>query len=259
MVGPTASGYAELDDIRMYYEIDGRGYPLVLVHGGGSTITTSFGRIIPFLAKKYQVIAVELQAHGRTSDRNKDLSFCQDADDVAAILRELQISKAHFLGFSNGGDSVLQLALRHPEMVDKVAAASPLLQKHGAPAQFWEFMKHGSFEDMPKALKDEYLKITGDPQRLLNVALKCAKRMIEFKDMTDDEIRSIKAPVLLVNGNADVATNDHMLAIAKLIPNCQLAIFPGRHGEYMGEVTTLKPNVENKLPLLPVLEAFLDS
>src|SRR5512133_2523636 len=88
------SGYSEVNGLKMYYEIYGEGKPLVLIHGGGSTIQTTFGRIIPLLAKQRKLIAVELQAHGRTSDRDSEVSFEQDADDVAALLKNLNILKA---------------------------------------------------------------------------------------------------------------------------------------------------------------------
>src|ERR1700733_14941843 len=94
-------GYSEVNGLKMYYEIHGEGKPLVLIHGGGSTIQTSFGNIIPLLAKHRQIVAVELQAHGRTNDRDTDLTFKQDADDVAAVLNDLKIPKADILGFSN--------------------------------------------------------------------------------------------------------------------------------------------------------------
>ena len=79
----TQTGYANVNGIKMYYEIHGEGKPLVLIHGGGSTIQTTFGKVLPLLAGKYKVIAVELQAHGHTSDRNAPETFQQDADDVA--------------------------------------------------------------------------------------------------------------------------------------------------------------------------------
>src|SRR5438046_4873693 len=87
------SGYSAVNGLKMYYEIYGYGKPLVLLHGGGSTIETSFGRLIPLLAKNRQVIGVELQAHGHTNDRNTDLTFVQDAGDVAALLNDLGIAK----------------------------------------------------------------------------------------------------------------------------------------------------------------------
>src|ERR1700733_4723749 len=117
------SGYSEVNGLTMYYEVHGQGRPLVLIHGGGSTIQTSFGRIIPELAKHRQIIAVELQAHGRTNDRNTDLSFEQDADDVAALLVNLNISNADLLGFSNGGQTTIEIALRHPGLINKIIIA----------------------------------------------------------------------------------------------------------------------------------------
>src|SRR5690349_23477977 len=95
--------YAHVNGIKMYYEIHGDGAPLVVLHGGGSTIQTSFGNLIPFLAKRYRVIAVELQNHGRTDYRMETQTFSQDADDVATLLQHLGINKASFFGFSNGG------------------------------------------------------------------------------------------------------------------------------------------------------------
>src|SRR5438045_3607663 len=108
----TQTGYANVNGIKMYYEIHGEGKPLVLIHGGGSTIQTTFGKVLPIFAKKYKVIAVELQAHGHTCDRNAPETFQQDADDVAALLQQINISKASFIGFSNGGSTTLQIAIR---------------------------------------------------------------------------------------------------------------------------------------------------
>src|SRR5215467_1494165 len=99
--------YAAVNGLNLYYEIHGRGRPLVLLHGGGSTIESTFGRILPDLARTHQVIAVELQAHGHTKDIDRPLSFEQDADDVAALLAQLKIEKADIMGFSNGGTTAL--------------------------------------------------------------------------------------------------------------------------------------------------------
>jgi len=115
----------------MYYEIHGEGKPLVLIHGGGSTIQTTFGKVLSLFAKKYKVIAVELQAHGHTGDRDAPETFQQDGDDVAALLQQLNISKASFFGFSNGGTTSLQIAIRHPEVVDKLVIASGAYQREG--------------------------------------------------------------------------------------------------------------------------------
>jgi len=121
----NSTGYAPVNGIKMYYEIYGDGkIPLVLIHGGGSTIESSFGNMIPLLSDYGKLIGVELQAHGRTSDRNGPETFEQDADDVAALLKYLKIDKANFLGFSNGGTTTTQIAIRHPEIVNKIVVVS---------------------------------------------------------------------------------------------------------------------------------------
>jgi pimeloyl-ACP methyl ester carboxylesterase len=236
------SGHQDANGIRMYYEIYGQGFPLVLIHGGGSTIQTTFGRIIPELVRSRKLICVELQAHGRTGDRNAGLSFEQDADDVAALLGRLEISKADIFGFSNGGNTALQIAIRHPEICRKVIGGSVLLKRNGTFPQFWAFMENGTFGQMPQPYKDAFLAVTPDHTKLLTMYQKCADRMIQFQDFSDDQIRSIQAPVLLINGDADVATSAHIVAMSGLIPGCNLAILPGGHGEYMGEITTAGSN-----------------
>ena len=252
------SGFSEVNGIKMYYEIYGQGKPLFLLHGGGSTIQTTFGRVIPLFSKDRQLICVELQAHGRTGDRNTPISFEQDADDVAALLKNLNVHKADIFGFSNGGNTALQVAIRHPEVCNKVVAGSVLLKRNGTFPQFWEFMKNGTFDQMPQQYKDAFIKVNPDSTKLITMYQKCADRVINLKDFTDEQIKSIKAPVLLINGDQDVATAEHIVAMSKLIPNCKLAIIPGGHGAYIGEITTLNPDYKESEFIIPLIEKFLD-
>ncbi len=258
METPSKEGYANVNGIKMYYEIYGQGKPLVLIHGGGSTIQTTFGSIIPLLSQNRQLIGVELQAHGHTSDRNSDLSFEQDADDVVALLNYLKIDKADFFGFSNGGTTALQIGIRHPEHVSKIIAASALAKRNGVPSQFWDFMKNATLDQMPQPYKEAYRRAAPHPENLKIMGDKCAKRMVDFKDISDKQLQSIKATVLIVIGDTDVMTPEHAVEMHRLIPNSQLAIIPGGHGEYIGEITTLKPETKNKEFIMPLLEKFLD-
>ncbi|MCF2444043.1 alpha/beta hydrolase [Dyadobacter sp. CY345] len=250
------SDYADVNGIKMYYQVYGEGLPLVLIHGGGSTIQTTFGRIIPKLVNFRKLICVELQAHGRTGDRESELSFEQDADDVHTLLNHLKIEKADFFGFSNGANTALQIAIRHPEICRKVIAGSMLLKRDGTFPQFWEFMENGTFEQMPQQYKDAFLAVRPDSTKLVNMYQKCANRMIQFKDFSDDEIKSIRATVLLINGDADVATSEHVVKMSRLIPHCNLAIIPGGHGEYIGEITTVSGDKDNTF-IAPLIEKFL--
>lgn len=254
----SENGYSQVNGIRMYYEIYGQGKPLVLLHGGGSTIQTTFGRVIPLLAWHRRLICVELQAHGRTGDRNSGISFEQDADDVAEFLKNLGITKADIFGFSNGGNTALQMAIRHPQLCDRIIAGSVLLKRDGTFPQFWEFMKNGTFAQMPQQYKDAFIQVNPDSSKLVNMYQKCADRMNSFKDFPDQQLRSVQAPVLLINGNQDVASPEHIVAMSKLIPHCKLAIVPGGHGEYIGEVVTLKPGFKEADFAIPLIEKFLD-
>lgn len=252
------NGYSQVNGIKMYYEVHGHGKPLVLIHGGGSTIGTTFGRVIPMLAKHRKVIAVELQAHGRTSDRNQDLSFEQDADDVAALLKNLGIDKADFFGFSNGGTTTVQIAIRHPEIVGKIVLGSALCKRNGVPEAFWGFMKQATLANMPQQLKDGYLKVAQNPNCLQIMHDRDAKRMINFKDIPDEQIRSIKVPTLIIIGDKDVITPEYAIEMHKQITGAELAIIPGVHGEYIGEITTLKSNSKEENFVIPMIENFLD-
>jgi pimeloyl-ACP methyl ester carboxylesterase len=252
------NGYSDVNGLKMYYEIHGQGKPIVLIHGGGSTIETSFGKLIPLLAKNRQVIAVELQAHGRTNDRNADLTFEQDADDVATLLKNLHIDKADFFGFSNGGTTTLQIAIRHPGLVDKMILGSALAKRNGVPDWFWGFMENANLENMPEQLKAGYKKVAADTNGLQVMHDRDVKRMVNFKDIPDEQVRSIKAPTLIIVGDKDVITPEHALELHRQIAKSELAIIPGGHGQYIGEITTITTDFKESDLVLPMIEKFLD-
>lgn len=249
--------YAAVNGLDLYYEIHGTGKPLILLHGGGSTITTTFGRILPGLAEKHQVIAIELQAHGHTKDIDRPLSFEQDADDVAALLAQLNISKADFFGFSNGGTTCLQIAIRHPQLVNKLILGSTIYRRDGMSSGFFEGMQHASLESMPKPLQDAYLEANPDQKGLKAMFDRDVARMLSFKDISDEAIKNIKSAALVINGDAEVVQAEHALLLSRMLPNAQLLILPGGHGEYIGEISATGRN--SKLPAMVVvfIETFL--
>ena len=252
------SGYSEVNGISMYYERYGNGKPLVLIHGGGSTIQISFGKIIPRLAQNRQIIAMDLEAHGRTNSRNTPLTFEQDADDVAQLLHNLGIGKADFLGFSNGGNTVMEIALRHPQLVGKLILCSSLYKRNGTFPQFWEGFDHASFDQLPQPFKEEFLRVNNNPDALLNMFNKDVARMKAFQDWTDGQLASIQAPAYIINGTEDVATPEHAVAMYRLFPNGELTILPSNHGEYIGQIDPQAG--ESALPGITIglIEKFLD-
>ena len=256
--GKFISGHASVNGIQLYYEIYGARDPLVLLHGGGSTIHTSFGRILSELSQTHLVIAVDLQNHGRSGFRNIPETFEQDADDVMTFLKNLGFEKASFLGFSNGGTTALQLAIRYPMVVDKLVVIAAAFKRDGFIPGFFEGMQQATLENMPEALKEEFLRVTPDPASLQTMFERDRDRMIAFMDIKEKDIKGINAPVLIISGDADVTTTEHAFEMKRLIKNAQLAILPGIHGECIGEITTLNKNHPPSYPVITIINEFLD-
>lgn len=252
------SSYAQVNDLDMYYEVYGEGKPLVLIHGGGSTIQTTFGRIIPLLAKHRQIIAADMQAHGRTSDRNAPLSFEQDADDIAALLSQLHITKADILGFSNGAQTAIEIALRHPGIVGKLILCSTFYKRSGAFTGFWDGFENAQFSQMPSVYADAFLQVNNNEAALHNMFKRDVERMRSFKGWSDEQVRSIQAPTLIMNGNNDVGTLEHAIEMCRTIPGAELVILPGTHGTYLGEINTLEDGKWKQEYAVRLIESFLD-
>jgi len=244
------SGYAKINGLNMYYEIHGEGKPIVLVHGGGSTIQTTFGVLLPLLAGTNKVIAVELQAHGHTSDRDAPESFEQDADDVAGLINYLKIGKADFLGFSNGGNTCMQVGIRHPEMVNKLIIVSSFYKREGMFRGFFDMMQNTTLKDMPAHLKEAFMQIKNDSMALQTMFEKDRNRMLHFTDWSDEDLAMIKAPSLILIGDKDVVTPEHAVEMYHKIPGSRLMILPGSHGSFIGE--GLKDMNVSKMPLYTV-------
>src|SRR5690242_11593784 len=156
--------YVSVNGLNMYYETHGTGDPLVLLHGAFSAIGTSFGGLIPELAKTRQVIALELQAHGHTADIDRPLTLEGMADDVAAAIEQLGIDHADVFGYSMGSNVALRFAIRHPERLRKLVLASASYNMNGVHPGLMEGlgemkpeMMHGS------PWHEEYLRIAPRP------------------------------------------------------------------------------------------------
>jgi pimeloyl-ACP methyl ester carboxylesterase len=248
--------YANVNGLKMYYDVYGDGFPLVLIHGGGSTIGTTFGGILPGLAKNHKVIAVEMQAHGHTADIDRPLSFEHDADDIAELLKQLRISKADIFGFSNGASTTLHVAIRHPQLVNKIIVASTFYKKDGAQSWFWDMMKNATFSGMPQAYKDAFLDINPDTNALHKMFERDVTRMQTFKDIDLKEINAITAPALIICGDNDVVRPEHAVEMYRQMQHAKLAILPGGHGDFIGELATPEPG-HNEFPALQIIETFL--
>ena len=222
---PDASGnYATVNGLRMYYETRGEGEPLVLLHG-------AFGLAmdLPALAKNRRVIAVELQGHGHTADIDRPLSVEQMADDTAALLKELKIERADFFGYSMGGVVALGVAIRHPSLVRKLAINGSYFGSVEAafePEAFKQFLSLPA-DFAPPMLKAPYDKVAPDPTKWPTLVAKIKKAGMEFKGFARDDLKAIKAPVLITLGDRDGIRPEHVVEMFRLIPGSKLAIIPG--------------------------------
>ena len=237
--GQAKAGYAQVNGLKTYYEIHGVGKPLLLLHGAFSTINTAFGQIIPELSKSRQVIAVELQGHGRTADIDRPFSFESMADDVAGLLKYLKIDSADIFGYSMGGGVAQQIAIRHPSAVRRLIITSSVYKYEGWSQEtrsILPMLTAEMFESTP--IKAEYDKLAPDPKHWKEFINKMKKFVTTSYDFGADKIKAIKAPTLIIAGDGDGVSPEHAVEMYRLrgggymidfgpIPAAQLAIFPG--------------------------------
>ena len=251
--------YAEVNGLHMYYEEYGKGSPVVLTHGAASTVQTSFGRLIPELSKTHRIIGVELQAHGHSDNRDgRPISFEQDAADVVELLRQLHIEKADFFGFSNGATTALEIAMHHPHLVDKLIFASSMYKRSGCAPAFWQSFGNAHMEEMPAVYKNVFLAINPDQASFKTMFDQCVQRMQKFTDIPDSSVEAIQAKTLIILGDHDVPLVEGALAMSRLMPHASLAVFPGGHGGYMGEIIGWK-ETDGPPVALPLICQFLKS
>jgi pimeloyl-ACP methyl ester carboxylesterase len=239
----------------MYYEVHGPTnpgqLPLVLLHGGGDTIETSFGHLLPALAPNRRMIAFEQQGCGRTADiEDRPFSFEQSADDTAVLLKYLDIERADLLGFSNGGTIALQAAMGYPQLVRRLVVITALMKRAWADLQFWESMKTAQPDAMPAELREAYRKVAPQPENLESFFYKARNRMRDFKDVPDEAIHAINAPTLVVSSDRDVMRPEGAVELFQFLPDAQLAILPGTQHMAIPSRTGV---------LVPMIETFLDS
>lgn len=259
----TKEGYVSVNGLEMYYEIHGTGQPLVLLHGAFSAIGTSFGGLIPQLAKTRQVIAFELQGHGRTADIDRPLSMDLMADDTAAAMKKLGFETADVFGYSLGAGVALQVAIRHPEVLRKLILASITYTLAGFHPGLIEGMGNMTPEMMyGSPWHDEYLKLAPHPENFTKLFAKKTEMDSRLEDIPDETIRAIKAPTLLIIGDSDLVRPEHAVEMFRLLgggvfgdtpaglPNSQLAILPGTSHVSLVSRTEL---------LIPMINSFLDT
>ena len=205
-----------VNGMQMYYEVSGAGEPIVVLHGAYMNIPT-MGAIVPMLAKTRKVYALELQGHGRTTDIARPITYQNLADDVAKFMDAVGLAKADIFGYSMGSIAGLQLAIRHPAKVNKLVLASGAYDVEGWQPDF-KAMIPTMTPDMLNAtpLPAEYRKLAPNPDGFRELATKLIQ--LEKEPMAwEAEVKALKTPVLIISGDADVATLEHSVKLFRLL------------------------------------------
>lgn len=257
---PVTTGYAEVDGLRMYYEVHGDGAPVVVLHG--AYMTTGLMRpVTDGLAATRQVIAVDLQGHGRTADVDRPITYERMADDVAAAMAAIGVPRADVFGYSMGAGVAYQLAIRHPDRVRRLAAASAAYRADGVYPELVEMigeMTPESFAGSP--WEAAYKDVAPNPEDFHRLVEKLMALDTVPHDWPADAMRSIDAPTLVISGDADIVRPEHSVEIFRLrgggpsadfmtAPTSELAILPG---------TTHLGILERTDLLVPMVATFFD-
>ncbi len=261
-------GYASVNGLDLYYEIRGSGEPLILLPGGFMTVE-AMGTLVPQLAATRRVIGVELQGHGHTADIERPLSFERMADDIAALIRHLGFAQADIFGYSLGGGVGLQTAIRHPEVVRKLALASTAFRRDGWYPESLAGMGAISVETFAGSpIEEAYLKTSPRPEAWPTVVAKMRQLLSEDYDWGED-VAALKTPTLIVVGDADGLRLAHAVEFFGLLgggkadgdlqglPPAQLAVLPAT--THVGWAPPYHGIMARTHLLLPILTEFLDA
>jgi pimeloyl-ACP methyl ester carboxylesterase len=256
--------YEEVNGLRMYFEVHGKPTakrPLVLLHGALSATGTSFGELLPKLAKTRQVISIEQQAHGHTPDINRPLRIPTMADDTVTLLRKIGVHKADFFGYSMGAGIALDIGVRHPDAVGKLVLAAVAHDLAGMHPGVNDGIQHIKPEDLHGSpFHEEYLRIAPRPQDFPRLLERVKDMSANQASWPESAIKNLTAHTLVVIGDSDIVQPEHAVKMFRLLgggvpgdnvglPNSQLAVLPG---------TTHVTLVSRANLLLPVIPAFLD-
>jgi pimeloyl-ACP methyl ester carboxylesterase len=219
--------YATVNGQRVYYEIRGSGRPLVLLHGGLHTIELSFGPLLGPLATTRQVIAVELQGHGRTPHSDRPMTIEALASDVIALLDQLGIDQADLLGYSLGGLVGYEIAVRHPGRLGRLVVASADARR--PPGRESQPIGEDRLPTQADAgqWQAAYRDVAPEPDRFGETAGRTTTMVHQVAPYGDDELRALRLPVLLVFGDRDFWPLTDVAELLAVLPDAQLAVLPG--------------------------------
>lgn len=238
--------YVDIGDIKMFYATFGTGEPVFLLHGGMVDYTSWFFQIKE-LAKYFRIIAPDTRAHGRTTDSDKRLSYQLLASDISQLMEKLDIKKASFVGWSDGGCTSLVLGLKYPELVKKLVLCGTPYNISNFYPEIFESFSNVDPNNLPKGykfIKKAYEKVASDPENwpsLMEKEMDMAKREPNF---TLDQLKNIESPSLIIDGEKEhLYPLEVMQEMTDAMPNARLEVIPG--GTHL--VLMEKPKLVNQL------------
>jgi pimeloyl-ACP methyl ester carboxylesterase len=228
-VQADSSGYAEINSVRLYFEIYGKGLPLLYLHGGLSS-GRDFEKYIPEFSRHFKVIVVDRRGHGRSYDNEAPYSYASMAEEMNAFLEYLKIDSAFVIGWSDGGVVGYHLASTYPVRVRKLVAVGANTLVHGMTEEsiIWitnKMTAEGITNDYPQVV-EKYRKVNPDPENFGLFIEKTREMWLHDPYISREDFRKITAPVLLVAGDRDDIRLDHMTEMHGLLRNSQLFIYP---------------------------------
>jgi pimeloyl-ACP methyl ester carboxylesterase len=227
---PTVADYVNAGGLRTYYEAQGSGDPVVVLHGGFASVNTFAGFTPPF-AERYRVISPERRGHGRMPDVEGPITYEIMADDTIAFIDALGIGPAHLVGWSDGANVGMITAMRRPDLVRKLVLIGTSVDISGGKPWAQALLEHMTVDHLPPMLIDEYAALSPDGRDHFPVVFSRLSRALLDTTQTLADLARISAPTLIMAGDDDVVTVEHCEAMRAAVQNGQLAIVPGTsHG-----------------------------
>jgi pimeloyl-ACP methyl ester carboxylesterase len=222
-----SGGYAKIDGIGFYYEIHGKGHPLVLMHGAWATIESLAFQVGP-LSERFKVILVERRGHGRTPDTPGKFTYMQGAEDMKRVLEHLGVSQAHIVGWSDGGVIGLLMARHHPDIMKRFVCIGGSYHFRGYTRTFAKSFVDSTSDSLDPMMAQAYKWTSADGPEHFPVVFEKIKGMSSSHPRyTKNELKSIQIPTLIMSGDADVVSLEHSVNFFKGLPKAQLSIIPG--------------------------------
>jgi pimeloyl-ACP methyl ester carboxylesterase len=238
-----AGHYLSVHGIRMYYEVHGAGRPLLMIHGGAGN-GMQFEHQLPVFSKRYRCIVPDCCAQGRTTDRPGPLTYHAMAEDMIALLDRMHVRRADVMGWSDGGNIGLDMAMHHPERVDHLVTFGANFRPDGLEPQDVEWNNTATADSFGAGMRTGWMRLNPQPEHYEQAMDKIIAMWRTLPEWSLADLRTIRAKTLIVAGEHDLIRREHTEQLAQAIPGAELWIVPGaNHGVMVERWEIVNPRV----------------